>query len=315
MSLVFSRRRILQLLASAPPALWMSRPWASALPTAPSRIVPLSWELTETLLALGHAPVAMPLPDWYSKTIVEPALPEGVLDIGLLYQPSFEVLQQLAPDLLILTPGHAELQPLLARVAPTVTLGAYMGAAQPYPALLEDTRQMANVLDCPARAQALIADTEQLFEAVRQRLAAQPGVATAPTFVADAVDEHHLRVYGNGSLFDAVLQKIGVNNATHPIGAMSESWVTNSAGFALVPLQRIARVPQANLLLVGPVAPSVQAALQLSPVWQAMPCVRERRVALLPVIAPYGGLFSMQRFARAVETALLQTAQRESGIV
>jgi iron complex transport system substrate-binding protein len=32
--------------------------------------------------------------------------------------------------------------------------------------------------------------------------------------------------------------------------------------------------------------------------------VRERRIAVLPVIAPYGGLVSMQRFAQAVATAL-----------
>jgi iron complex transport system substrate-binding protein len=313
MSRLFSRRRILQLMASAPPAFWMAVSWAS--PAAPSRIVSMSWELTETLLALGHSPVAMSLPEWYTKTIVEPPLPEGVIDIGLLYQPNFEVLQQLAPDLLILTPGHASLQPLLARLAPTVTLGAYMGAEQPYPALQEDTRQMARVLDCPERAQALITATEQCFAAVREHLSAQPGLATAPTFVADVIDEHHLRVYGAGSLFDAVLQKIGVNNATHPVDGAAGQWVTNSAGSALVPLQRIAQVPGANLLLMGPVAPSVRAALQSSPVWQAMPCVRERRVALLPVIAPYGGLSSMQRFARAVETALFQTAQREPGIV
>ncbi|MGY2235588.1 ABC transporter substrate-binding protein [Pseudomonas gingeri] len=315
MSARLSRRRILQWLAGAPPALWMSRSWTSPSTFTPSRIIPLSWELSETLLALGHAPVALPLPDWYTRTIVEPPLPAGVIDIGLLYQPNFELLQQLRPDLLILTPGHIGLKPMLERLAPTVTLGSYMSAPQPYPALQQETRQMARVLDCPVRAEALLAETEEVFAAVRQRLAEQPGINARPTLVADAVDEYHLRVYGAGSLFDAVLARIGVSNAAHPVDAAPGGWVSNSAGYALVPLQRLAGVPEANLLLVGPVAPNVQAALRRSPVWQAMPCVREGRVARLPVIAPYGGLTSLQRFARAVEAALSRTAHQESASV
>ncbi|NWD06933.1 ABC transporter substrate-binding protein [Pseudomonas gingeri] len=315
MSAQLSRRRILQWMASAPPALWMNRPWASMQPPTPSRIIPLSWELAETLLALGHAPIALPLPDWYTRTIVEPPLPEGVVDIGLLYQPSFELLRQLTPDLLILTPGHIGLKPMLERLAPTVTFGAYMSTARPYPALQQETRRMARVLDCLPRAESLLAETEQVFETVSRCLAVQPAVTARPTFVADAVDEYHLRVYGAGSLFDTVLARIGVSNAAHPVDVVAGGWSSNSAGYALVPLQRLAGVPEANLLLVGPVASNVQAALQQSPVWRAMPCVREGRVARLPVIAPYGGLVSLQRFARAVAVALYRTAHQEPASV
>ncbi|KAF1030637.1 MAG: Iron(3+)-hydroxamate-binding protein FhuD [Pseudomonas sp.] len=297
-----NRRQLLHFMLGAAPAVWMARAHAAA---TPQRVVSLSWELTETLLALGHVPVGLSLPDWYRRTIVEPPLPEGVANIGLLYQPNFEVLRDLAPDLLILTPGHASLKPALSRLAPTLTLGGYMDSAQPYPALLDDTRQMAQALNATARAEQLIAGTQQLFAKPLD-----PALTTLPTLVADAVDGRFLRVYGQGSLFDAVMQRLGVAN-----GATTAGWASTLGGSALVPLQRLAAAPLTNLLLVGPVAPDVRAALQRSPIWQALPCVRERRVAELPVIAPYGGLISLQRFARALQTALVHTAHQEPGLV
>lgn len=310
MNQLYSRRRIVQWLAGASVAFWGARTWAAPAGSPPKRIVCMSWELTETLLALGYTPVGIPLPGWYRSTIAEPVLPEGVANTGLLFQPNFQVLLDLAPDLLMLTAGHAGLQPALARLAPTVILGDYMSSAQPYPALQQDTRQMARVLNASSRAEALIADTEQIVERVHQHLAAQPVLLALPTFVAEVVDEHYVRVYGPGSLFDAMLQKIGVSNAASLAG-----WSQTLAGFAMVPVQRLARAPIANLLLVTPISPEPLEALQHNPIWQALPGVRENRVALLPVIAPEGGLVSMQRFALAVEQALVQTANQEPAFV
>ncbi|WGS52778.1 ABC transporter substrate-binding protein [Paraburkholderia sp. D15] len=277
----------------------------------------MSWELTETLLALGVAPVGLSLPGWYTRTIAEPPLPAGVTDIGLLYQPNFEVLQQLAPDLMIVTPGHASLRGALQHLAPTLTLGAYMSDPQPYRCLCTETRELARALSRDARAATLIDTTAQTIAAETAKLDAQPGLRAAPVIVAEAVDDRYLRVYGAGSLFDHLLQAMRVSNAAHPdagahvapsASTASASWNTNSAGFALVPVQRLIEVAQAGILLVGPVQPEVRAGLARNPLWRALPAVRNRRVVELPVIAPYGGLVSMQRFARAVTVALTQIA-------
>ena len=269
---------------------------------APHRIVTLNWELTETLLALGVAPVGTPLPDWYRNTIVEPPLPASVADVGLLYQPSFEMLQALAPDLMIITPGHAPAKRWLERIAPTLTLGAYMSNDTPYPALLNETGELAAKLQRPQRATDLIAATDRNTANVRVQLGARPALLRAPVLVADLVDDRHLRVYAQGSLFDEMLRKLGVQNAANP-GAGSKPWRTEQ-GIALVPVQRLADVQHASLLLVGPVEASARAGVRKNAIWQALPMVRERRIAVLPVIAPYGGLVSMQRFAQAVATAL-----------
>jgi len=297
MNRTFTRRRMLQALCGLPLAMRL----AHGRDAVPRRIVSMSWELTETLLLLGHVPVGLSLPDWYNSTIVEPRLPDGVVDTGLLYQPNFQVLLELAPDLLLLTPGHAPLLPALARLAPPLTLGAYIGAADPYPALLQDTRAMAAALAEQRRAEQLIDDSEHLFATTRQRLE-RPRRPRA-VLVADLLDEHHVRLYGPGSLFDALLGKIGVDNAASRYDGLT--------GSAVLPLQRLAEVDDCALLL-SPLAPRLSAALRDNRVWQALPVVRQGRVAQLPVIAPYGGLRSLQRFAHAVEHALLILADQET---
>jgi ABC-type Fe3+-hydroxamate transport system substrate-binding protein len=280
---------------------------ARAQARVPRRVVVMNWELTETLLALGHAPIGIPLPSWYSSTIVAPPLPRGVADTGLLYQPNFEMLVALAPDLMIVTPGHASILPALQRIAPTLTLGAYMSDAHPYARLCEETRAMASAFDTDSRACALIDATAQTMQAVEQRLGLQPDRTRAPVIVAEAIDDRHLRVYGSGSLFDDMLRGIGVSNAVNPPASANHataSWTTNAAGSALVPLQRLTEVSHAGVLLISPLQPDVLTTLKKNPLWRALPAVRERRVAQLPVIAPYGGLVSMQRFVTAVEAAL-----------
>ncbi|MGF6768193.1 ABC-type Fe3+-hydroxamate transport system substrate-binding protein [Paraburkholderia sp. GAS199] len=298
------------LVATAAPSL-------QTKPRIPRRVVTLNWELTETLLALGRAPVGTSLPDWYTSTIVAPPLPPGVADIGLLYQPNFEVLLGLAPDLMIVTPGHAGVLPALQRIAPTLTLGAYMNDPQPYARLCEETRTMANAFDADARAAQLIDSTQRVLTDVRQRIAENANQRRHPVIVADAIDDRHLRVYGSGSLFDAMLRKTDVVNAANPpvsANGVSARWTTNIAGSALVSLPRLMDVPDASVLLVGPLKDDVRAALAASPLWRVLPAARERRVAVLPVIAPYGGLVSMQRFAAAVESALVTIAAGRGGL-
>ncbi|WP_061179541.1 ABC transporter substrate-binding protein [Caballeronia pedi] len=254
----------------------------------------MNWELTETLLALGRAPVGIPLPAWYTNTIAVPPLPSNVADVGLLYPPNFDALLALAPDLLIVTPAHAGLLKPLRRIAPTLTLGAYMTDAHPYASLCAETRTMADALDSRARADALLASTVRVLSDVAARMP-----RGRPVVVADVIDERHLRVYGAGSLFDDVLAKIEMPNAANG----HVRWTTNGMGSAVVPLPRLLDIPDADIALTQPLAPDIRAALASSPLWRALPAAREKRVAVLPIIAPYGGLTSMQRFAMAMADA------------
>ncbi len=72
------------------------------------------------LLSLGVAPVGLPAPAWYTSGIVELPLPSGVVDVGLLFQPNYDLLYELRPDLIVVTPTHASVRALFE--PPTLTL-------------------------------------------------------------------------------------------------------------------------------------------------------------------------------------------------
>ncbi|MFT4067710.1 ABC transporter substrate-binding protein [Paraburkholderia sp.] len=273
----------------------------------------MNWPLTETLLDVGVVPVGVSAPEWYRRNVVEPTLPSRVVDVGLLYSPNYEVLEELAPDLLIITPGHAPARPMLERLAPTLTLGRYTSNAQPYPALRAETLQMAQAVGRNSEGHRLLERTDSVLDGVGARLAQRPELLHRPVVVAELVDDRHVRVYGAGSLFDAMTSRIGVTNAVNQ-GGRQPTWSTGQGGFTVVPMQRLFDLPQATLLLTGELRSSQRTALEKDVMWQALPSLKSRHVAVLPVIASDGGLFSMQRFALAVEQALADIAGGRGGL-
>jgi ferric hydroxamate transport system substrate-binding protein len=269
--------------------------------SAPARVVVLSWELTEMLLSLGVAPVGVPAPAWYTRDVVEPPLPQGVTDVGLLFQPNYDLLYELRPDLILVTPAHASVRDGYERLAPTLTLGAYMSDPQPYRAMRAEALTLGRRLDREAQAEALLARTETV---IAQSAAALAGAHT-PVCVAQVVDDRHVRVYGSGSLFDEILQSLGLRNAatTMPAGAPA-ALISSRTGAGVIELERLAQLQDANLLCVDGGAPGGLAALQGNPVWRHLPFSEPGRSAMLPVIAATGALVSVQRFARAVACAV-----------
>jgi ferric hydroxamate transport system substrate-binding protein len=258
---------------------------------APARVIVLNWDLAEMLLSLGMAPVGLAAPAWYTKTVVEPPLPSGIVDVGLLYQPNYDVLFELSPDLLLVTPGHASARASFERLAPTLTLGAYATDPHPYGAMRIEARTLAKRLGRDAQADALIAQTDDAIAQARDALAAQRGEAVC---IAQAVDDRHLRVFGPGSLFDDLLRAIGLENA-----ASRDAGVTNAS--AIIDMERAARMHDARVLWTGS---GNTPATGRNPVWRALPFSRTGRSARLPVISPTGALVSSQRFVRAVSRLL-----------
>lgn len=268
---------------------------------APSRIVVLSWPLTEMLLSLGVAPVGVPAPAWYTSSIVEPPLPAGIVDVGLLFQPNYDLLYALRPDLMLITPAHASVRTSFERIAPTLTLGAYMTDPQPYRAMRGEVLTLGQRLGRTAQAEALLTRTDAAIAEARASLAG----THAPLCVAQIVDDRHLRVYGAGSMFDEILQSLGLRNAAAEQTAGARGpLISSRTGASVVELERLAQIPDANLLWVDSGAHGAFAGLQRNPVWRQLPFALPGRAATLPVISAQGALVSVQRFARAVAHAL-----------
>lgn len=270
-------------LAGIQPAAAMKRP---------PRIVCLDDGLAETLLTLGVKPVAIADRKVWEEWVVEPALPREVADIGTLLEPNLEFLQQLEPDLVLATPYLDGIKPLLQRVAPVTTIGIYVENGQPYRNAVEATRKLARLVGRQAEGEALIEATEASFAKVREELAP---FATRPLYVVSFMDQRNVRVYGRASLFQDVLDRIGIRNA----------WTaeTNYWGFSTVGIDGLATAEDARLAYLEPLPAGAGGTLTESPVWNAMPFVRDRSIMRLPPVLMFGALPAASRFARVLAEA------------
>lgn len=103
------------------------------------------------------------------------------------------------------------------------------------------------------------------------------------------VDGRHLRIYGKTSLFQAVFDKLGLNNA----------WTgkSNEWGFENITLLDLAKLPPDTLLIiVKPHPQNTRATLEKSALWQRLPFCRPANRRIFEPSWSYGALPSMQRF-------------------
>lgn len=265
---------------------------------AGERLVVLDWTLLETLVALDHPPAGAADLDGYQTWVGRPALPPGIVDIGLRNQPSLELLSQLEPDRFLIPPLFASLAPLLSRIAPVEVLALYNAEGPLWPNLLHFTREVAEYTGDPDAAERLIDRVEDQLASLAAELPANSG----PVLVVQFMDDRHVRVFGDQSLYSAVLERLGLENAWRG--------VTNAWGFSLVGIEALAALenlsaPAPRLLVVEPLPPGLREQMAQSGLWQSLPAVARGDVVFLPPAWSFGGLPSAERFAELVHEALL----------
>jgi ABC-type Fe3+-hydroxamate transport system substrate-binding protein len=270
----------------------------------PRRIVVLDWGLTEMVLSIGVVPVGIANTRDFRRNFTACDVPASVVNLGLMFQPNMELLFALKPDLIVISPAHATLRTALERVAPTVTLGRYRSSETPYTAARAETLQLARLLGCEARAEALLAQADTALDHARTALAALPGVSGVggvggakgrPLYMVNFIDEAHVRVFGPNSFYGELMTTLGLQNAVHS-GAYS------TTGFDL-----LGSVPDATLLYMKPLASSVANMMKTSPLWHAMPFTNEGRMIGLPRVPPDGCVLSAMLFARVLVDAFERT--------
>lgn len=264
-----------------------------ALAAAGPRVAALDWALAETLLALGHPPIAIVAAMDWNRFVVEPRLPDGVADLGLQPGINFERLAVLAPDLILTSAFTQQLEPALARIAPVERFSIF----EPGPVPLAQPRtlmlQLGERLGRRVQARAWLEEAERRLDDWRARLAARP---QRPLLLVNFIDARHVRVYGGAGLYQNVLDRLGLVNAwTGPTGY----W-----GYATVGIERLATQADLQLLAFEPLPPDAQATLRRSPLWTQLPFVRAGRVAVLPSVLMFGAMPSALRFARLVTERL-----------
>nr|WP_281504417.1 ABC transporter substrate-binding protein [Chromohalobacter sarecensis] len=287
-----------QLLALALLVLLAGSYNASAADTP--RIATVDWTIAETLLALGVTPVGVAQTDAYREWVGAPPLPDEVVDIGLRAQPNRELLAQLAPDRILLSPMFSTLAPSLGRIAPTDTVALYTPGSDLWTRLKSATREIAAIADHEAEADTLLAWLDAHLALLRQTLDTQD-ISDRPLLVVQFIDDRHVRVFGEHSLYNAVMQRLGLENAWQE--------ETNYWGFSTVGLEALAKLDDARLVVIEPLPVGVDERLSSSALWQHLPSVRRDEVLTLPPVWSFGGAPSAARFADHLSHALIDDAK------
>lgn len=281
-----NRRQVLALAAAAllPPV---------AAGAAAMRVAAIDWGMLETLLALGIVPAAASELIQFRRIAVEPAVPRPVTDLGLRGATNYELLRIIAPDLIVISNFYEYQRPMLERIAPVFARPVYEAGVAPYALAEAATLALGERLGRQAEARHYLDGT--LDEIARLR-ASLPRSSARPVFVISLGDSRHFRAFGRDAMFGDVLSRLGIENA----------WTDETSYSAAAPvgLEALARMPEASILIVSPLPADVGRSLPTNALWNALPAVRENRVAVLDPINHFGCLPSARRFARLAAAAL-----------
>lgn len=266
--------------------------WSPAI-AGRQRVASLDWALAETLLALGHPPVAIVAASDWRRFVIEPALPAGVTDLGLQQEVNLELLARLRPDLILTSPFVQNLGDVLPRIAETHSLSIFEPGSVPLEHPRTLTRSIAALLGIEARAERLLDDAERIFDACRARL---DRLSLPPLLIVTFIDPRHARVYGGAGIFQNVLDRLDLVNA----------WPgeTGYWGFTTTGIERLAIDRRLHLVAIGPVPPDIDNALSKSPLWRQLPFVAAGRTTTLPPVFMFGAMPAALRFAELLTAEL-----------
>ncbi|WP_114192768.1 Fe(3+)-hydroxamate ABC transporter substrate-binding protein FhuD [Edaphovirga cremea] len=289
------RRRLLQVTAMTP--LLASLPvWAASHPDL-QRIIALEWYPAELLMTLGITPLGVADTYNYRLWVGEPRLDEQVIDVGQRTEPNLELLQQLKPSLLLISSGYGPSPEKLQAIAPTMGFAFNDGSGKPLMLARNSLNILAERLGLQAVAERHLADFDLFLKQTRQQL--QP-VVKQPLLLFSFLDTRHVLVFGRGSLFQDVMDQLGLENAW--------SGETNFWGSAIIGLERLATVKNAQAICFDHGNRSMLEKVSSTPLWQSLPFVRQQQLKLVPAVWFYGATLSAIRFCRLLTETLGKTS-------
>jgi len=290
----FSRRAVLAAALAVPCA----RIAMSAVPTRPAT---LDWAILETLLALGHPPVAATELILFREIAVEPPVPAGVADLGLRGLPNLETLLFARPDIIFNSNFYAALEPRLASIAPVESFDLYRPGVPPWEPMVAMTQAVATHLGDAGAGAALVTETGAEFVRLRERL----GTVERPVLPINLGDARHFRAFGFDSMIGEAVTRLGLLNGWDA--------ATSYSAAAPVGIEALAQHAEAWIVLIGPTPPDAEEALRRSAFWRALPAVAAGRVLRLGPVDPFGALPSARRLARLLTQALIEARDKARG--
>lgn len=175
----------------------------TSVPLNPKKVVAFDLASLDTLTALGIHVAGVPggvLPKYLS----EYASAETA-KVGTVFEPDFEAVNALAPDLIIVSGRTAPKYAALARIAPTIDLSPdqtrYVASAQ------ENIRTLGRIFGKEKEADAALAKLQASIAALRQKA----GTAGAGALILTTGGK--ISTYGAGSRFGLIFTDYGFRQA------------------------------------------------------------------------------------------------------
>lgn len=252
------------------------------------RLACLEWASAELVTSLGIQPVAVADLKGYRDWVVAPQMSDECLDLGSRGEPNLEVLLKLKPDMIVSAYGYGLEEGPFARIAPLHTVAFYDGTGRaPYRQAESETLRLGERLRLEAEARKVIESTAAAISKAKMMLADR---GDGPLAVVSMFDDRHVRVYGRASLFQDVLDRLGLTNA----------WTgeTGSWGFSTMGIEELVAIGDARLISLDPIPQHVKIRIEQSTLWKSLPCVRAGNVTTIPPVWPFGGLAAAARFAK-----------------
>ncbi|MBX5223036.1 iron-siderophore ABC transporter substrate-binding protein [Rhizobium sp. NLR8a] len=261
-------------------------------------VVSLDYGLASTMLALGSVPRAIASLRNWSEWVVEPAMPQGVVDIGTTSEINLEVLTSLRPSLILSTPFLAALDEKLSRIAPVATFTVYAANGDALDRSYAETRRLGAMIGRKRQAEAFLARADATFERLRETA---KSLSAPPVAVINFIDQRHARIYGGPGLYGGAMRRIGVENAWK---GEASYW-----GFQTIGLEQLAELgDDVHLVVVSPLfPPDVLTRLSESPLWTGLPFVQRQRISVVPGVLMFGMVQEALRFSTLM-VDVLETA-------
>lgn len=269
---------------------------SNAALAAGMRIASMSWAVSEMLYAMGATPIAAAETAGYDDVVGDPATPRETVDIGLQGAPNIEYLARLAPDVIVIQSWQQGLRTALERCGRVESLEIYNGRGDVYTNACDAARRLGELVGESRKADNLVIDSNARLAMLGASLQqnASPGIC-----LVQMIDGNNLTAFTKGSLFDGALTRMGLQNAWR--APPSLLW-----GGSLIGLEQLADTGDAILVLMASPGLAPDESMTRSPLWRALPAVRNGRFARLPSFWGFGALPTAVRFASALTEALLE---------
>lgn len=137
---------------------------------------------------------------------------QEVESAGGIKEPDLEKINEMQPDLIIISGRQSDYQEQLSQIAPTLYLA--MDAENPWKSMQENVTTLANIFDKEKEAEEKLTDLTKQIDEVKEK-----ANALDQTALVTLVNEGQLSAYGSGSRFGLVHDLFGFKQADDRIEA------------------------------------------------------------------------------------------------